>query len=709
MPNSTSRYFIRAVIAAVLLGQGILTVPPTVAQTGQASPPAQSNLLSHTLPAGATASTMVRDSLHAEAALHFQSWRSDYEARTELNEIAAYQQRLRSEFMERIGGLPSVASLNAKVTGTVERQGYTIEKVLFESQPKFFVTGCVFLPDPKKFPPPWPAVLVVCGHSTEGKQQLGYQSGTALAALNGLAAMIVDPVGQGERVQMLSGDGKPTIKGSTSEHTVLGTGAILVGWNTARWMIGDSMAAIDYLQSRDDIRADRIGCMGNSGGGTQTSYLMALDERITAAAPSCYITSFKRLLETIGPQDAEQNIYGQIALGMDHADYLMMRAPKPTLINCATNDFFDIQGTWGAFRDAKRLFQRYGAGRKIELVEVDASHGWHPLLRQASVQFMVEHLAGRAVEVVEPTIETLTLEEMNVTPQGQVLLLPDSVSAFEHVSLESQRLAEQRTLRTSDGERLRSAVRKTAVIRDLSGLKAPTVQQLPEMKIGNLTYQAVVLQLDNLIHLPGLLARPAPAATRAKSEQDDKTVTCLLLAEGKDSATGANSEVERRVANGETVLVIDLRGIGETEPVGKRWYHERFGANGGNSVLAYLLGKSLVGLRAEDCLVVARWLAEQEGVDTVDLVASGELTIPALHAAALEPQLFGAVELRRAIDSWSEIISSPLIENQVPSIVHGALRSYDLPDLVKLIGHRLSIRSSQDADKSSVDDKVGNP
>ena len=121
-------------------------------------------------------------------------------------------------------------------------------------------------------------------------------------------------------------------------------------------------------------------------------------DKLNTLAPS----NFKRLLETIGPQDAEQNIYGQIALGMDHAYYLMMRAPKPTLIASATKDFFDIDGTWGAFRDAKRLFQRYGAGRNIELVEVDATHGWHPMIRQASVQFMVEHLAGRITEVAEP-------------------------------------------------------------------------------------------------------------------------------------------------------------------------------------------------------------------------------------------------------------------------------------------------------------------
>lgn len=646
-------------------------------------------LLPGSLVGGSTPATMVRDSLHRQANSHFQDWRQAYEARITPADIATYQQRLKKEFIERIGGLPGPAPINAKVTGTVDREGYRLEKILFESQPQFFVTAGLFLPDPKKFPPPWPAVVVVCGHSDNGKLQEGYQTGTALAALNGLAAMIVDPIGQGERAQLLSDKGTPAISGSTTEHTLIGSSAILVGWNTARWMIGDAMAAIDYLQSRDDIRADRIGCMGNSGGGTQTSYLMALDDRIYAAAPSCYITSFQRLLETIGPQDAEQNIFGQIAIGMDHADYLMMRAPKPTLINCATKDFFDIGGTWNSYRDAKRLFQRMDAGRNIELIEVDATHGWHPMIRRASVQFMVQHLADRLGPLNEPEIVPLTAEEMNVTPQGQVLLLPDAVSAFDHVKEETKRLAGERETAAPAAEALRKTVRMAAGIRPLAELPQPDAAPSEPMKIGQLNYESVVLRVTDDIWLPGLLARP--------DQQGNKRVTCLVMAEGKNAMTVDEGEISRRVADGETVLAIDIRGVGETIPTGQKWYHQRFGDNGGNSTLAYLLGKSLVGERAEDILNVARWLAEKESVDSVELVASGELTIPALHAAAVEPQLFSSVELKHGLISWANLVETPMHVNQVAGLVHNALAHYDLPDLASLFPGKLTITDPHDA------------
>jgi len=659
------------------------------AQAAPATSAATGVLLPSSLMGGSTPSTMVRDALHREATAHFQDWRQTYEARTEQADIAAYQKRMRQEMIQRIGGLPGPVPINAQITGTVTRDGYTVQKVLFESQPKFYVTAGLFLPDPAKFPPPWPAVIVVCGHSDNGKLQEGYQTGSALAALNGLATMIVDPVAQGERSQLLKPDGKPAIAGSTTEHTLLGSGAILVGWNTARWMIGDAMAAIDYLQSREDIRGDRIGCMGNSGGGTQTSYLMALDERIAAAAPSCYITSFRRLLETIGPQDAEQNIYGQIALGLDHADYLMMRAPKPTLINCATQDFFDISGTWGAYRDAKRLFQRMDAGRNIELVEVDAKHGWHPMLRRASVQFMVQHLAGRYGELNEPLIVPLTAAEMNVTPDGQVLKLPGAVSAFDHVKQEAARLANQRVTAALSAEATRQTVRQIAGIRTLADLPEPEVDRSATIQIGKLTYEPIIVRVSEDIWLPGLLCRA--------SDGKSKRVTCLMMAEGKNALLADEGEVSRRVADGETVLAIDIRGVGETKPVGQRWYHQTFGDNGGNSTLAYLLGKSLVGDRTEDILAVARLVAKTEKVDAVTLVASGELTIPALHAAAMEPPLFESLEIRGGLRSWRDLAETPMSVNQVSGLVHAALQNYDLPDLATLYGGQVTILDPRDA------------
>ncbi|MFN7565415.1 MAG: alpha/beta hydrolase family protein, partial [Prosthecobacter sp.] len=256
----------------------------------------------------------------------------------------AWQQERRAFFLERIGGLPERTPLNPQMTGTLTGKGYRVEKIILETRPAFHLTANLYLPDT---PPPWPAVLVPCGHSHEGKAVGQYQLICMLLARHGMAAMCYDPIGQGERYQMLDlakeravFDDAPHVKVPhpnvrlmcTTEHTMTGISSALIGANAAQFRIWDGMRVIDYLQSRPDILADKIGCTGNSGGGTETAYLMALDDRILAAAPGCYLTTFKKLIETKGPQDGEQNIAGQIAFGMDEADYCIMRAPKPTLI-----------------------------------------------------------------------------------------------------------------------------------------------------------------------------------------------------------------------------------------------------------------------------------------------------------------------------------------------------------------------------------------
>ena len=205
--------------------------------------------------------------------------------------MQAWQSERKAFFLKQIGGLPERTPLRAQVTGTLQGKGYRVEKIMFESRPGFHVTGNLYLPET---PAPWPAVLVPCGHSHDGKAVGQYQRAAILLAKHGMAAMCYDPVGQGERYQMLDPTQQrkvfedaahvptphPNVRlMCTTEHTMVGVGSILLGTSVAQYRIWDGMRAIDYLQSRPDIRADKIGCTGNSGGGTLTAYLMALDER----------------------------------------------------------------------------------------------------------------------------------------------------------------------------------------------------------------------------------------------------------------------------------------------------------------------------------------------------------------------------------------------------------------------------------------------
>jgi dienelactone hydrolase len=625
-------------------------------------------------------------------------WRATYEGLKTAEQIAAYQKGLQGKFVEAIGGFPERTPLNARVTGVVERDGYKVEKIIFESQPKLFVTALLFLPAPEQFKPPYPGVLVPCGHSANGKEHDTYQSMGASLALNGMVALVFDPIDQGERYQLLDENGKPRI-GGTNGHTMVGVGCILLGRNTARYEIWDGMRGIDYLQSRPEVDPKRIGCTGNSGGGTQTSYLMALDDRIVVAAPSCYITNFPTLIRTIGPQDAEQNICGQLAFGMDQPDYLIMRAAKPTLICAATKDFFDIGGTWETFRFAKRIYSRMGFAERVDLLENDAGHNYNELQREAVLRWMARWLLKKDEPLTERPIKLLSTAEVHCTPRGQVMLMEGARTVYDLNEDYEKGLANQRRSAWAGADRvnLLEQVRQIAGIRKSDQLPKPKVEKAGTAQREGYRIEKLILNPEQGVYLPTLLF----VSDKAKAGP----VTLYVHERGKAADAGAGGPIERLVQSGQTVLAVDIRGTGETQQSGQKGFGPALGLDWQDVFAAYLLGRSYVGMRAEDILVCARYAAQSasagEGSGAkpggVHLVAVGNVGVPALHAAALEPGLFQSVKLGGTLVSWSNVIHSRLTNNQLVNTVHGALRVYDLPDLAATLGGKLTIEQPVDA------------
>ena len=637
---------------------------------------------------GAAPEKMMSHYLRGLAQQEFESWKQRYEQLKTPEQIAEYQKGLRERFIEAVGGLPERTPLNPQVTGVVQRDGYRVEKILFESQPKHYVSAVLFLPDAQKHSPPYPGVLVPCGHSDNGKAHDTYQTMGALLALNGMAALVFDPIDQGERGQLLSE--WPKLSG-TRAHLMLGVGSTLLGRNTARFEIWDGMRAIDYLQSRPEVDAKRIGCTGNSGGGTQTSYLMSLDERIVAAAPSCYITGFERLLDTIGPQDAEQNIHGQIAFGMDHADYLMMRAPTPILICAATKDFFDIGGTWNMFRYAKRLYTRLGFAERIELMENDAEHNYNQLQRQSVVRWMSRWLLKKDEAITEPQIKLLSEEEIRCAPGGQVMSIEGARSTYDLNRDYEKDLTERRKQlwAAKDRAELLEQVRSIAGVRRLAEIPQPQVVTSGVIERKGYSIKKMTLTLQDGIYLPALMFVPAKPS-RGQSP------VLYVHERGKAADTEPGGPIETLAKAGRQVLAVDVRSVGETYQSKQKSSAEAVGPNGKDVDTAYLLGRSYVGMRAEDVLICARFLqAEQAGL--VDLIAVGNVGVPALHAAALEPELFGSVKLVRSLVSWANVIALGRSSNQQVNAVLGALRVYDLANLAAILGEKLMIEQPLDA------------
>jgi cephalosporin-C deacetylase-like acetyl esterase len=631
--------------------------------------------------------TCLTEEERAEAGLYAQLQQAAYAALDRRDEnyeqlktpdhIHKYQQKLREFFVAQLGGFPERTPLNAKTVRTIQADGYRIEMVIFESQPNHHVTANLYLPDAKE---PVPGVAVSSGHSRTGKTADYNQRFGIMMAKHGMAALCFDPIGQGERSQILNAEGKLQFDGTTTEHFLIGTGSILVGRNTATYRVWDAMRAIDYLASRPEIDPKRIGFTGCSGGGTLTSYVMALDERVVCAAPARYLTTFRRLLETSGPQDAEQNIFGQIQFGLDHPDYVILHAPKPTLISATTGDFFGIQGTWENYRQAKRIYARLGFPERMDLVEVEGKHGVQPQNLAAIAQWMKRWLLEVDETVPIEELATLPEAELLCTETGQALTsLPDERSVFELNGELAAKLATQRAelWKITPREEMLAKVRTLLQVRPNSEMKPPKWQDRGREQREGYHIDKLVLRTDSGSTLPALTFHPPTPQDEAYLYLHDK---------GKLGDSDADGPIEELLDQGYAVVTVDLRGQGETAS----GQPDALLGDWKNYYLGYLLGKPLVGMRVEDALAAADFVAyyqkERTAPRKVHLVGVGQAGIVALHAAALHPELFSSVTLRNTPDDWSSIVGQKVPARQLDSTVHGALEVYDLPDLVRIVG-----------------------
>ncbi len=634
---------------------------------------------------------VLRDYLRAESHVAFDRRMQRYEALETPEDIARYQVGLRTRFIDELGGFPSRTELNPRIVGRLQGDGFHVENIIFESQPGFHVTANLYLPEE---PPPHPVVLMPCGHLENGKA--GYQEAAILLVRSGAAVLCYDPIGQGERRQIsaleTSMSGVKSAVGyfePTVEHTILNVAPILLGRSLATYMIWDGIRAIDYLETRADLDTTRLGCAGNSGGGMMSSYLMALDPRISAAATACFITTSRLKNESPGPGDAEQNIHAQYLLGIDHPDFLIMHAPRPALIGAATRDFVPIAGTWDAFRQAKRIYTRLGYTERIDLVETDANHGFSVQLREGVARWMRRWLLGVDEVIFEQPARLFSGRELQCTAGGQVLELAGARTIFELYREEATRQKADRTRawrELSDAQR-RKQVQQVAGIRPWKDLPTFKTEQRGIVTRPHYRIEKLLIAPEEGVPLPALRFVPA---------NPDGNAWLYVHGQGKHVDAMPGGLIEGIVRGGAEVLAVDLRGFGETAMYPWRYGPpDVTGNNGAEASIAYMLGQSLLGMRAGDILLAAKLLAEVDGAPMrrIGLMGFDDATLPALHAAAVESWLFSTVRLVHSIRSWESVIEVTIPRRQLESVVHGAFRIYDLPELAELAGNVQYIES----------------
>jgi dienelactone hydrolase len=586
----------------------------------------------------------------------------------------AYVQAVRGKIRESFGPFPEKTPLNPRVIKVVERDAYRIENVLFESRPGFLVSANLYVPKGRNLP--LPGVVASCGHSVNGKAIETYQSFCQGLARLGYVVLIFDPIGQGERMQYVDPAWKPMRGTGTGEHNYAGIQQTLVDEHFCTWRAWDGIRALDYLMSRKEVDTRHLGITGNSGGGTMTTWLCGVEQRWSMAAPSCFVTEFRRNMENELGADMEQCPPKALALGLDHEDFLAALAPKPIIILAKEKDYFDARGNEAAFHRLKSLYRLLGAEDNIAYFVGPTYHGYSQENREAMYRWF-NRCTGISDAKTEPELVLENEETLRCTPHGQVAELrsrPIYVFTQEKArALAARRLdldgaALPRTVAEALRLPARNGVPEFRILRPLPDRKYPLRHALPYMVETDPGVHAIVYRLTK----EPLLSRPPRETNRA----------ILYVSHESADEELRREPLIRDLIEAEPAAAFhtcDVRGVGDSEPqttsVNNRG---EYSTDYFYSSHAMMLDYPYVGQRTFDVLRVLDWL-NAWGYGQVHLAASGHGALPATFAALLSPHVT-QVTLKNALGSYSEVAEAKDYGWPLSALLPGVLTSFDLPD-----------------------------
>ena len=567
--------------------------------------------------------------------------------------VAQAEQRkqwVRGKILEALGGLPDYAGpLNARVTGSITADGYVIEKVIYQSLPGFYVTANLYRPMRSGR---YPGVLLQAGHTQEGKSEP--QLLAANLALKGFVVLSFDPIGQGEREQTWDPQLKAAAAGwSVPEHIQGEVQARLINQGLARYFIWDAKRSIDYLTSRPDVDAGRLGAAGCSGGGALTTFIGALDPRLKAVIPACFPNSY-RVLFTGSDPHGEMTIPRELAQGLDTADFVELSAPTPWLIQATEQDYFTPAGAKMVYEEARRWYRIYGAEEKIGFFVGPGGHGTPLVSREAVYQWMIRWLRNGEGDFHDLPAKLYPNQELLVTRTGHVEDEPGSRKLFQLIH--DDMVAKRQPLPTA------------ALLAELRDLKIPTDGTAPPVKqldqSGRLQYESEPgIQIDAKLYLPkGGGRKPG-----------------ILLLAGKLS----DALAERMAKSGRVVLEIEPRRSNDSSS--RRPFVSDWRAN----ALADLVGRDLPAERAHDILRGVDLLTARSDVDASSIrgAAQGVKGIWLLLAAAYDPRI-GKIWLDRTPYNLSQSLENSMNTDLPDAVIPGFLLHWDLDDLRKAMADR---------------------
>ena len=566
------------------------------------------------------------------------------------------QAQTRAKVLALIGGLPDRSNpLKARLFSSHKETGFLLENVAFESLPGLVVTANVYVPEGKG---PFPAILISPGHSPLGKAS-DYTMAAGFARA-GFLVLTYDILGEGERLQHYDADlNLSKLERPTAEHSLAAYQSLLVGQPVVRTFLNDAMRGIDYLQSRSDVDAARIGAFGCSGGGAVTAYVAALDPRIKAAASACFVTTMHELLKSIGPQEGEQSTPGFTAAGLDLVDWVELAAPRPYAIVSTTEDMFPFAGARIAHGEAKKFWSLMGAPDKLVWITGPGRHGALMPIASDIVGFFVQNLKGGGPKPEMGAAHPAQPDDVLVTETGQLSTSLGGETVQSLVKAEAARLAPSPSLSQLQRD-IRQVTRASghgkAAVEVLSG------ENRPAYRFERLRFSPAEGPAFEAVHVI-----PTGAVKGRFVYLDRSPLSPLRL----EALTRSGWEVLAPVPAG---------GSGEEGKAAVLGDYTLF------ALRTMLVDRTITGLRIDQAMASADWLARKAGAPLA-IYGAGALGPVALQAAALDRR-FGRIFVSGALASYRLAAEAPVTRNLPEIALPGVLAKYDLPAIVTVLAPR---------------------
>ena len=582
---------------------------------------------------------------------------------------------LREAMLAALGPAPEKpCPLEAKLLGTLKRTGYRIEKLVFQSRPDVWMTANAYVPEGMKGK--GPAVLVVHGHWAGARRDPVVQARCLGLVRLGFFVLAVDAFGAGERYTTPA---PGTYHGALYGSTLWPTGHTLLGLQ-----VYDNRRAVDYLASRPEVDGTRLGITGASGGGNQTMYAGALDERLKAVVPVCSVGTYQAYLHAACC--VCEVLPGALRFAAE-GDVLGLVAPRALMVVSATRDAFQfsVGEAQKSIAHARPIFKLLGAEEKLRHAVFEAPHAYNQAMREAMYGWMTRWLKGEGTgkPIAEPKHTVETADDLACYPAGTrpktFLLLPAFAARAGRDLL--RKFDTLKPKHSEDWEStaiyMRAQLRKQ-VFGDFPKPPRPAAASGQRTTAGGIATVPLLLPTEAGLALPVTLRFPAALKGRLPC--------CVLLHLDGAAEALKHPLAQALLAQQWEVVAPDLRATGSTKPA-----HDAVaGAPDHNSAEhALWVGRPLLGQWVFDVRCLLDWMATQPGFnrDHFAVAGIGQAGVVALCAGGLFDDRVTSVA---AIDPLATYVTDQayLAGTHMGLLAPGILRVGDIPHLAALAAPR---------------------